>query len=174
MQGKTLLLMRHAKSSWDAPDLADVERPLNARGHRAAPAMAPFVAAWHPQWIGCSIAQRTRTTLLPIVDQLATPAHIDLTDSLYDSSQAAYLRYIQGLDGAISRALILGHNPMLEELCATLVVGAQPGMLERLAQKLPTGTLVVLECSIVDWSDLAPRCAHLIDVIRPSDLPETA
>ncbi len=167
---KTLLLMRHAKSSWQDADFRDIERPLNKRGYKAAEAMAPLVAAWQPQWIGCSIAQRTRATLLPIIDNLTSPAEIELTAALYESNEAAYLRLLRALPNTVNRALLIGHNPVLEDLCQLLIGSAEPRALERLMEKLPTGTLVVLECAIARWSDLAPHTADLRDTIRPRDV----
>lgn len=167
---KTLLLMRHAKSSWNDEALSDHERPLNARGHRAARAIAPLVAAWQPQWIGCSTAQRTRETLAPILTELTTTCDITLSSSFYESNEAAYLRQLRSLPGATNRALVIGHNPTLEGLCAALIGAAEPQALARLNDKLPTGTLVALDCSIARWSDLSGGCAHLMDVVRPRDV----
>lgn len=167
---KTLLLMRHAKSSWDDAELADFERPLNKRGEHAARAVAPLIAAWRPHWIGCSTAKRTRQTLLPIVDALPTPTEILLSPALYESNEAAYLRMLRALPSTIDRALVIGHNPVMEDLTHLLVGSAEPGALERISEKFPTGTLVVLECAIARWSDLASHCANLRDTIRPRDL----
>ncbi|MFK7793069.1 MAG: histidine phosphatase family protein [Devosiaceae bacterium] len=171
---KTLLLMRHAKSSWRDEMLDDIERPLNGRGRRAASAMAPLVAAWQPQWIGCSIAQRTRETLAPIVQELTTPCEMTLSANLYDSNEAAYLRQIRSIPGSVNRALIIGHNPTLEDLLQALVGAAEPDALARLSEKLPTGTLITLECPIARWSELTSGCAHLVDVIRPADISANA
>ena len=167
---KTLLLLRHAKSSWEDSDLADHARPLNNRGRTAARNMAPHVAAWQPQWIGCSTAQRTRETLQPIVAALETPCVIELTPALYESPEAAYLRLIRNLGGPTDRALIIGHNPTLAGLVATLAGSAEPAAYERVADKLPTGTLTVLACDIARWSDLSPGAAHLADATRPADI----
>lgn len=169
---KTLLLLRHAKSSWKSDALLDSDRPLNGRGIRAAQAMAPIVAAWQPQWITCSTAVRTRQTLSPILEHLSTGAEIRLTSALYDSNEAAYLRLIRALPSNIDRALIIGHNPSLADLCATLIGLADPQVLDRIAHKLPTGTLIALECPVARWSDLAPASAILIDVNRPADLAD--
>jgi phosphohistidine phosphatase len=167
---KTLLLLRHAKSSWDDQGLDDVDRPLNARGQRDAHAIAPFVAAWHPQWIGCSAAKRTRQTLMPILDELTTSTQIAIAPDLYESNEAAYLKHLRALPASVDRALIIGHNPVLEGLTRLLTGSAEPGILERIADKLPTGTLVVLQCPIGNWAALAPQCATLRDAIRPRDL----
>lgn len=170
MSSKTLLLMRHAKSSWTSDAVLDSDRPLNARGVRAAQAMAPIVAAWQPQWISCSTALRTRLTLSPIIEHLGNSADIKLTPALYESNEAAYLRHIRALPSNIDRALIIAHNPSLADLCTTLIGLAEPDALDRIAHKLPTGTLIALECPITRWSDLAPGSATLIDVNRPADL----
>lgn len=150
--------------------MLDNDRPLNPRGARAAQAMAPIVAAWQPQWISCSTAARTRQTLSPIIEQLGNGADIKLTPALYDSNETAYLRLIRALPSNIDRALIIGHNPSLADLCTTLIGSANPDALDRIANKLPTGTLVALECPIARWSDLAPGSATLIDVNRPADI----
>jgi phosphohistidine phosphatase len=164
--------MRHAKSSWKNGALLDSDRPLNGRGNRAAQAMAPIVAAWQPQWISCSTAVRTRQTLSPILEHLSTNAEIRLTTALYESNEAAYLRLIRGLPSTVDRALVVGHNPSLADLCATLIGLADPQMLDRIIHKLPTGTLIALECPIARWSDLARASTTLMDVTRPIDLAD--
>lgn len=150
--------------------LNDIYRPLNGRGRRAADAMAPMVAAWQPQWIGCSTALRTRQTLSPIIEQMSNEAQVTLTPALYESNEAAYLRLIRAQPASVNRTLIIGHNPSLEDLCATLIGLADPQALDRIADKLPTGTLIALECPIARWSDLGPGSATLIDVNRPADM----
>lgn len=162
--------MRHAKSSWNSDAVLDIDRPLNGRGSRAAEAMAPIVAAWQPQWIGCSTAVRTRQTLSPIIEHLSNGADIKLTPALYESTEAAYLRLIRALPSSVERALIIGHNPSLAGLCATLIGLADPQALDRIADKLPTGTLIALECPIARWSDLGPGTTTLVDVKRPADV----
>lgn len=169
---KTLLLMRHAKSSWDDSGLADFDRPLNKRGKRSARALAPLIAAWQPHWIGCSTAKRTRQTLLPILDELPAPSEVSLSPALYESNEAAYLRMLRALPSAIDRALVIGHNPVMEDLTHLLIGSAEPRALDHISEKFPTGTLVVLECAITRWSDLAPHCANLLDTIRPRDVLE--
>lgn len=166
----TLLVMRHAKSSWDDPNLHDFERPLNARGRQAAQDMAPLVSAWQPQWIACSNAKRTRQTLLPALEAMDTPADITITNALYASEEPAYLRLIRSIPNTARRALIIGHNPAIEDVCRTLIGLAEPELVERLAYKLPTGTLIAMELSIARWSDLGPQAATLVDVVRPRDL----
>lgn len=148
----------------------DIDRTLNGRGRRAADAMAPIVSAWQPQWIGCSTAVRTRQTLSPIIEQLSNSADIKLTAALYESNEAAYLRLIRAQASSVDRALIIGHNPSLADLCSTLIGLADPDALDRIADKLPTGTLIALECPIARWSDLGAGTATLVDVKRPADL----
>lgn len=169
--GRTLLLLRHAKSSWDDPDLTDKERPLNARGRKAAIAMAPLIAGWHPDHIVCSTAQRTRETLQPIIAALPGEVDIHLTDALYEAGEAAYWRCLRSLPDTAACALIIAHNPTLEDLTHNLLGQADPARLARIAAKFPTGTLVAMHCPIRRWSDLSPGANVLIDIVRPADLP---
>jgi phosphohistidine phosphatase len=167
---RTLLLMRHAKSSWADARLADSDRPLNGRGRRAALVMAPLVAAWQPQHILCSAALRARQTLEPILEALNDPVPAELTTALHETSEPAYWRALRNLPNQAQRVLLVGHNPGLADLCFRIIGAADPAVLARIATKLPTATLIVLECPVARWSDLAPHCASVLDITRPADL----
>ena len=168
---RTLLLLRHAKSAWGDPGLIDKERPLNAKGRKAARAMAPRIAEWRPDHIVCSNAQRTRETLAPIIPALAGEVHIELTDALYWAEQTTYLKHARTLPEPSRCALLIGHNPTLEDLLHDLISEADPILMHRIAAKYPTGTLAVIECPIERWQDLTVGNNKLIDIVRPADLP---
>lgn len=170
--GRTLLLMRHAKSSWDDPGLADKDRPLNGRGQKAAKAMAPVIARWRPDHIVCSTAQRTRETLQPLLGHLQGPLAITLTDALYETGQAAYMQLLRGLPAAAQTALLLGHNPSLEDTARHLIGRADPSLLARIEDKLPTGTLMAIQCPVDAWEGLKPGTCTLLDIVRPADLSD--
>ena len=161
--------MRHAKSSWDHPGLPDYDRPLNRRGEKAARRMAPIVAEWLPDWIACSSAQRTRSTLVALIDHLRTPTHIALTGALYESTEPAYLRLIRNLPNDIECALVIGHNPVLQGLCDRLAGIERPDLDP--ADHFPTGALVALRVPVRRWSDVSPGIAHVSAFVRPRDLP---
>lgn len=200
-QRRRLLLLRHAKSSWLDVACDDHDRPLNGRGAKAAILIAPYVIQWAPQWIGCSTAQRTRATLLPIIEQLATPARITLSGSLYEGSVTEYLNVVATIDKGVQTALLVGHNPTLQRMCAYLMQTedhgndlttpvsnaprkSQPARIEKLptgvqpsetlpAKTYPTGALAVFSWpNSTSWQNVTSRSAHLEAFIRPRDLDQ--
>lgn len=111
---KTLLLVRHAKSSWDRPGLDDHDRPLNARGLRDAPEMGRRLAerGLIPDRILSSTALRAQTTAQLIADAFGYDAdRIVLDERLYAASDDEVLRVIGEIDGDIGTAMVVGHNP---------------------------------------------------------------
>ena len=111
---KTLLLVRHAKSSWDHPGTPDHDRPLNDRGLRDAPVMGRRLAerGVAPDVILSSTAVRARTTAELIADALGFGAERVITDErLYAASADEVLRVIGELDPEVTSAIVVGHNP---------------------------------------------------------------
>jgi phosphohistidine phosphatase len=163
---KQLLLMRHAKSSWDDPGLADLERPLAPRGRRASKLIGEHLRAQRikPQLVLCSPSRRTRETLerigLDDSDQR-------IEDDLYAASAGELLGVITGLADDIDSAMLIGHNPGLQDLALRL---AGPGQeVARLRRKFPTAALATLEFE-GGWRELAPGSAELVAFVRPKDL----
>jgi phosphohistidine phosphatase len=120
---KTLLLVRHAKSSWEHPDASDHDRPLNDRGLRDAPAMGRQLAerGVQPEVILSSTALRARTTAELIADALGFDAARIVTDErLYAASADEVLRVIGEIDGDVSSAMVVGHNPETASLAHRL------------------------------------------------------
>lgn len=169
---KTLYLLRHAKSAWDAPGLSDHDRPLNRRGELAAKAMASYLAslAPRPDLILCSTATRTRQTLAPLVKILGAPTPpIALEKGLYLALEEALLSRVRALPENISVALLIGHNDGIGRLAADLAGhGPQPA-LSNLNEKFPTGALAILRAP-GPWAALASQACELADFIRPRDL----
>jgi phosphohistidine phosphatase len=173
---KTILLLRHAKSSWSDGRLGDHERPLNARGERAARAMADHIARLEPrpELILCSTALRTRQTLAPVLKQLGVPSPpISLENGLYLAPEAALLTQLRKLPEGVSTVLLVGHNDGIADLARALAGSGAPEALARLAEKFPTGTLAVLRLDGRPWPELAPGAAQLVDFVRPRDLSVT-
>jgi len=111
---KTLVLVRHAKSSWDHPGVSDHDRPLNGRGQRDAPEMGRRLAeqGFAPDRILSSTALRARTTAQLIAEALGLDAaDIILDERLYAASADEVLRVIGELDGEVGTAMVVGHNP---------------------------------------------------------------
>lgn len=167
---KTVYLLRHAKSSWDDPDLADHERPLAPRGERVTPRVAAHlrVEGLAPDAILCSSAVRTRQTLALLGDAVPAHAAVHVEDGLYAASAHTVLDRLRALPDNVEAPMVIGHNPGLQQL-AILLAGSGPA-LGRLRRKFPTAALAVLRAPVRHWKDLAVDGAELVALVRPKDL----
>ena len=168
----SLLLLRHAKSSWDDPALGDFDRPLAPRGEEAALRMGAYMAAHDllPDLILCSTAQRARQTLKLVLRRLGAAVPTQFADALYLATPAAMLACL-GKAGAAQRVMIVGHNPGMHRLAETLAERGDGKSLKALAAKFPTAALAVLTFDVGDWSGVATRGGHLADFMVPKRLP---
>lgn len=161
---KTLLVLRHAKSSWSEPALDDHERPLSARGRRDAPRMGALVRelGLRPDVVISSDAVRARLTAEAVVEAARSAGEIRLDPRLYLASPADILSRLRTVEAQAETVMIVGHNPGLEELVAQLTG-------ERL--DLPTAALAQLVLPIDRWRDLTPSTrGTLVGHWRPRDL----
>ncbi|MGO9881684.1 MAG: SixA phosphatase family protein [Solirubrobacteraceae bacterium] len=160
---KHLLLLRHAKSSWDDPTLDDHERPLAPRGRKAARLIAAHLRDNHVQvsLVLCSSAQRARDTL----ELVQPPGQVLIERGLYDASAQQLLERLRKVPDEHDAVMLVGHNPAIEDLA-----GALTGCAAELAgQKFPTGALATLTFS-GPWAGLAPDAAVLESFVRPRQL----
>jgi len=155
-----LLLLRHAKSSWDDPGLPDHERPLAPRGHRAAERMAEYLL------VLCSSALRTRETLERMTDAFGG-AEIAVEDELYGATEDELLKRLRRVAEGSETVALIGHNPGIQDLAIALA-GSGEG-LERMRAKFPTGALAVLEFD-GPWRRLELGGARLASFVTPKDL----
>ncbi|HEX5950150.1 MAG TPA: histidine phosphatase family protein [Actinomycetota bacterium] len=164
----TLYLLRHAKSSWDQPGLADRERPLAPRGRRAARRMAEHLSAEgaRPDVVLCSTAVRARETLEIVLPALGE-AEVLVEEALYATDADDLLDRIRSLPDGTSAAMVVGHNPTLQDLALDLASGGRD--LRRLREKLPTGALVTLAFE-GPCRELGPGRAMLRALVAPRDL----
>ncbi|MFD3190983.1 SixA phosphatase family protein [Sedimentitalea sp. HM32M-2] len=162
---RTLILMRHAKSSWDHPTLSDHDRPLNSRGQRAARSLGKWLAAqpWQPDQALVSSAVRTRQTYAGL--DLSLPA--DFTPSLYHADSAAMQMVLEMAQG--DTVLMIGHNPGISIFAAEMV--AQPPDHPRF-RDFPTGATVIVEFDIDHWSQIDPGTGRVLDFVIPRELPD--
>ena len=116
-----LLLLRHAKSSWDDPSLADHERPLAPRGHRAAESMAEHLRSNvpHPDLVLCSSALRTRETL-ERMSKAFGDAEVVVDDDLYGATDELLLERLRGVADRFETVAMIGHNPGVHDLAIAL------------------------------------------------------
>lgn len=168
-----LSLIRHAKSSWDDPDLEDRERPLSRRGQKAAPLVGRYIAASLPpvSRVLCSDAVRTRATLTLVLAELAPPPPpIDYERSLYLAAPPIYLNQLSGCASTDTHVLVLGHNPGIHMLALELAGGGDYKALERLTGKFPTGALAVIEFDVRHWRDVTRASGRLTRFVTPKQL----
>src|SRR5262245_58948257 len=120
-----LYLLRHAKSSWKDPDLADHDRPLARRGRRASGAIAAYLRERdiEPELVLCSSARRTRETLERLEPVLGSPA-VRIEPELYAAGASALLERLRRVPDAVGSVMLIGHNPGMEDLAIDV---ARPG-----------------------------------------------
>ncbi len=163
---KTLLLMRHAKSSWKDHDLEDHLRPLNKRGKKDAPMMGLLLREKElvPQEILSSTAERARQTADAVVETSGYTGNIQYLESFYLGEPENYLDVLRFLPDEIERIMIIGHNPGLEGLLQILTGGMEP---------LSTAAIAYAVLPIKHWSELSDATeGDLIELWRPRDLRE--
>ena len=144
---KTLLILRHAKSSWNYPELSDYERPLNRRGKRDAPRMGAHLRqeGLIPDRILTSSAKRARKTASRVAKACGYTGKVEKLDAFYDSVAGVYYEVLQALPDKYQRVMVVGHNPTMEQLVSHLT-----GHIER----MPTAALAHIEIPIQHWEEL--------------------
>jgi phosphohistidine phosphatase len=165
---KTLLLLRHAKSSWNDSSIEDRDRPLNARGRGDAPRMGDVLRdeSLVPDVIISSDAVRAETTAVAVAEAAGFLRDIAIDPRLYLAGPDDLLAVVRARSGRDARiVMIVAHNPGLEDLIAQLTG-------ER--HDLPTATLVQLAVPIDTWDALdSSTRATLVNIWRPEDLSAT-
>ena len=118
-----LSLLRHAKSSWKDPTIADHDRPLNTRGTAEAPVMGKAMAehGLDPDLVLCSTARRTRDTLQLVLPELKTEPKIVYEDGLYHGTAQEMLDLLHEVAPSANQVLLVGHNPELQSFALDLI-----------------------------------------------------
>jgi phosphohistidine phosphatase len=160
---RKLFLLRHAKSSWDEPGLADHDRPLAPRGRKAATRMGEHVRGEQIRvaLVLCSSARRARDTL----DLVAPPGEVRIERELYGATAIELLERLRRVPDDVDAVMLVGHEPAIRDLTVRLV-GSGSELTDR---KFPTGALATLTVT-GPWSTLAPAHAELAAFVRPREL----
>ena len=168
----TLMLLRHAKSSWDHPGLEDFDRPLGPRGLDAATQMGAFLstAIAAPGLILCSSSVRTRQTLDLVLPRLTAKLECVFEDALYLACASELLARLRRVPRAKPRVMMIGHNPGIHDLALTLTASGDAHLRANLAAKFPTAALAVLTFKGDAWSKVGPGMGTLTHFIKPSQL----
>ncbi len=167
---KQLILLRHAKSSWDSGAKHDFDRPLNKRGRRDAPRMGDWLRKNRllPDYVFSSPANRAKSTAGAVIDRLGMPQSAVVYDeALYLGDCAMLLRVLAKSPSDAMRILLVGHNPGLEELLLYLCGDDAP--------RTGNGKILVTAAAAVvampdAWSSVQAGRCQLLELVRPKDL----
>lgn len=162
---KYILLLRHAKSSWEDSSLDDFDRPLAKRGLKDAPRMGDFAkeTGYIPDLIVSSPAERAKqTTRLFCKSAGLDDEHVQWEEDFYYGSCFDYLQAVQGCGNEVETVMLVGHNPKMEEM-ASLLSSDQNNYIAR----MPTAALVCFEHPAMKWSQVKEGTARIKWMVIP-------
>lgn len=166
---KTLYLVRHAKSSWDFPELDDFQRPLNERGKKDAPRMGKFLFSLgiKPELLLSSSAKRALKTARKVAKELGYEKKQILKDkALYHAWPDRLLKVLVDQSDDYASVMLFGHNPGLTEF-ANQLCGAS-------IENIPTAGAVAIEFAVDHWRDIGYESGKLVFFHFPKGLPNSA
>jgi len=161
---KRLLLVRHAKSSWNNPSLSDAQRPLNTRGQRDAPNVGSYLSANMPapEQIYTSPATRAATTASLIAACYQPKLSVQVIDDLYTFSAQQLYENIHTLPNEYTTLMLVSHNPgitdLVNHLCDTDI------------ENVPTCGVADIQIAGAEWSAISPAENQLLAFITPKSL----
>ena len=160
---KKLLLLRHAKSSWEDTSLPDFERSLNERGKRAAPLVGKFLRAQKilPDLIICSPATRARETIALILEAAGIETELRFDERIYEATVPRLFGVISEIEDDRQEVLLVGHNPGFENLLESLT-----GQTER----MPTAALARIALNSDKWGEAGAKGGQLEWLVKAKEL----
>lgn len=166
---KILYLLRHAKSSWDDPALADFDRPLAPRGTEATAAIADHMRerGIAPELVLCSPAVRAKLTLEGLGDAVGS-ARVEFDRDLYEATETDLLAAVHHVAPDVASVLLVGHNPSIQRLA--LLLCEEGERLDDLRAKYPTAALATLSIDAPEWHRVRMGGAELTDFVKPKEL----
>jgi phosphohistidine phosphatase len=165
---KRIVVVRHAKSSWDDPALADHDRHLAPRGRRAVQRLRHHFErlGLRPDLVLCSSSRRTRETLEGIRPALGRHADVQIDRGLYAAEAEQLLHRLQRLDDQVTCVVLIGHNPGVADLTDLLVGHGDPVERKQAIDKFPTGAVALLSVA-GEWRGLQRASATLDGYWQP-------
>lgn len=169
---KTLFVLRHAKSDWSTPGQDDHERSLSDRGERAALVMGRYMDQknYRPDFILCSDARRAADTLEIVTSQWKMVPPIEMEPALYLAGRSGVLKRLGAVVSRHESVMVVGHNPDLHEVVASLAQTGSVEWIQSAAGKFPTTALAVLELPIDHWREAAKATGDMVDYATPKTL----
>ena len=163
---KTLYLVRHGKSSWKQPQLADIDRPLNKRGKNDAPFIGELLAEKRikPDLVISSPAKRAMKTALAVTDKIGYPSKkIIINENVYESSGRELVEVLKSIDDKYNSVMLFGHNPgftMLHNYLSNHYI-----------ENIPTCGVVALQFDKT-WKEIGKNSAKLLFFEHPKLYPD--
>ena len=160
---KTLLLLRHAKAENAAPGSSDINRALNERGKKEAQAIGTFIRKQNLTFdlVLCSPAVRARETAELVLAAAEVTANVRYDQRIYEAGPRQLLEVISEVEEDKSGVLLVGHNPVMEELLRALTGRGEP---------MATGTLARIDFDFDEWSRVTEDLGGLKCIVRPNEL----
>jgi phosphohistidine phosphatase len=161
---KTLLILRHAKSSWRDDSLPDHDRPLNKRGKHDAPLVGRLMRekGLLPNLILSSTAKRARSTVELVAEESGFEGKIEYSRELYAAEPEAYTEALAELPDKYDTVMVVGHNPGLEQFLEELTGDYHA---------LPTATLAWVTLPIQSWAEVFDKAeGKLVNIWRPREI----
>lgn len=155
--------MRHAKSSWTNSELQDFDRPLNGRGRAAAPLIGLFIRKRkiRPDLLLSSPAVRARQTAALVAESAGLTPTLLYDERIYEADAKRLLGVVSRVGEPVNVAMLVGHNPGMEELLE-LLTGERP--------RMPTAALACVSLEVEKWSKVRASAGRLEWLLRPKDL----
>jgi phosphohistidine phosphatase len=159
---KTLLLLRHAKSSWKTGSVKDFDRPLNQRGLKTAPHVGKLLRKRKLKLdlVLSSPAERARQTTQLMLESAQLSIELRYDERIYEASAARLLEIVSQIDDSADVAMLVGHNPGIEELLEVLT--GESG-------RMPTAALARIELNIEKWNKVRAGAGRLEWLTKPKD-----
>ena len=169
-----LAIMRHAKSDWGQPELADFDRPLNERGRKAAKRVGHELKHRHVRFdhVIASPAVRVRETLDQIWRGYGTEPDVTFDPCVYGASLDTLLDLVRAIPADIHAPLLVGHNPGLHQLVLALAADDEQGFRRKVAENLPTAAVALVELPAARWVEAARGSGNLRELILPRELKD--
>jgi phosphohistidine phosphatase len=160
---KKLLLLRHAKSSWEDTSLPDFERPLNERGLRAAPLVGKFMRERkvRPDLVICSPAKRTRETIALVLKAAGIEPELRYDERIYEASVVNLVDVVSQIEDDKIEVMLVGHNPGFENLLESMTGQSV---------RMPTAALARIAFNSEKWSEAVRQGGRLELFIKAKEL----
>lgn len=164
---RILYLLRHAKSSWKDASLSDFDRPLKQRGREAAEQMGLFLAEKKAtvSALMVSPAMRTRQTLDILMQNARLGAEPQFDERIYEASLLTLVQIVNEIEDEKQSAMLVGHNPGMEEMLAFLT---------RETRHMPTAALARITLDCASWKEVGRGTGKLDWFITPRELPDVS